>query len=407
MSAQEDQAAMQAELEELAGRMLSLLDRAREGGFELRLVPVAAAPDEPTEDLVLEPPPAAATPPAAASARPEPEHPRPPPSGPDWRGPLRALLSLLRGDRLVDEEEEDLAALVHDEARLRGFPKDIQVSLLQYAAARLRYLQERGMDDEHVRALMADITSYAERERCGFVHGPKRVSAPRTASWESDARGYLNRLYDRTLAEDDGETNVGRVIAAIETAIRDAAPFEELRPLLTSALRLGVGAANTRLVNLTAPFLGLMESVPELKALRSAIRTAERDARADPEPEAPALPPDWPWLAFTRGKRVVMIGGDPREPNRERIERAFGFDELSWMKTEFSPRSIQAARERVASGGTDFVIILRRFVGHDTDDQIIPACAQAGTPWISVPSGYGIERIRQEIERRIPRPAAT
>lgn len=406
MSEKEDPAALQAEFDELAGRLVSLLGRAREAGFELRLVRVPGSTEEPAVPIVREPEPVAGPPPAV-SARPEPECPRPPPSVPDWRGPLRALLPMLRTDRLGTEEQEDLAAFLDDAGRLRGFPRDVQVSLLEYVVARLRYLQERGMEDARVHALLASVTSYAERERCGFVHGPKRVSAPKSASWESDARACLNRLYDRALSEDDGEANVGRVLAVIEAAIRDAAPFEEVRPLVAAALRLGVGAANTRLVNLTAPFLGLMESFPELKALRSAIRTAERDARATPEADEPAISPDWPWLAFTRGKRVLMIGGDPREPNRERIERAFGFGELAWMKTEFSPRSIQAARERVTTGGADLVVILRRFVGHDTDDQIVPACAQTGTPWISVPSGYGIERIRQEIERRIPRPEPT
>lgn len=396
MSSQEDQAAMQAELDDLLGRLVSLLDRAREGGFELRLVRTPVSPAEPATSV-------ADPAPVPAPARQEPERPRPPPAS-DWRAQLRTMLPLLRTDRLGTEEEEDLSAFLDDATRLRAFPRDVQVSLLEYVAARLRYLRERGMDDAHVHSLMAAITSYAERERCGFVHGPKRVSAPKSASWESDARTHINRLYDRALSEDDGEANVGRVISIVEAAIRDAAPFEEVRPLVASALRIGVGAANMRLVNLTAPFLGLMEPFPDLKALRSAIRTAERDARPVADPEEPAIAPDWPWFAFTRGKRALMIGGDPREPNRERIERAFGFEELSWMKTEYSPRSIQAARERVTSGGADFVIILRRFVGHDTDDQIVPACAQAGTPWISVPSGYGIERIRQEIERRVPRP---
>ncbi|NBS42052.1 hypothetical protein EBS80_05355 [bacterium] len=336
----------------------------------------------------------------------EPVRSRPPAAPPatDWRGPLLSFLASLRPDRLPDEELEELDQLVRGKERLRGFPHHVQVSLLEYAAARLRYLQHRGVADARIQPFMAEIRSHADREGCGFVHGPKRTSGPTSSSWDSDARTHLNRLYDRALTDDAGRVNFGRAIAVIEELVRDAAPFEEVRPLIASAIRVGVPASNTRLVNLVAPFHGNMTDAPELRTLRGAIRTAERAARAPPEPEAPAIPADWPWLAFARGKRVVMIGGDPREPNRVRIEKAFAFGELVWEPTEFKPRSSDAVRDRISSGGVDFLIILRRFVGHDVDEKLIPVCETTGTPYVSVPNGYGIGRIRQEIEHRIPRP---
>lgn len=98
-----------------------------------------------------------------------------------------------------------------------------------------------------------------------------------------------------------------------------------------------------------------------------------------------------------------MVGDGPREPNRVRLEQAFGLGELAWEQAEHSRNSLQKVRDRVKAGSVDLVMILTRFVGRDSDHLILPACKDAGVPFVPVKSGYGVVGIRRAIERYAPR----
>lgn len=186
----------------------------------------------------------------------------------------------------------------------------------------------------------------------------------------------------------------------------DAAPAEvrsaicaQIRAEVSALLSDGMSARNNRLVRIVVPVADELTG-QDMRALRRAARALVAAAEApDDEAETSPIPDDWGWWPATRGRRGVMVGGDPREPNRIRLERAFGFAELAWEQAEHSRNSLQKVRERVRAGGVDLVLILTRFVGHDADQVIMPACREAGVPLVPVKTGYGVAGIRMAIER--------
>ena len=112
-----------------------------------------------------------------------------------------------------------------------------------------------------------------------------------------------------------------------------------------------------------------------------------------------ALPEDWAWWGRTEGRRAVILGGSPRETNRARLEQEFRFAELVWDPAEHKRNVLQRLRDRIRSGGVDLVIVLRRFVGHDTDDVVVRACKDSGTDWVHVEHGYGVNQVQAAVER--------
>jgi len=99
-----------------------------------------------------------------------------------------------------------------------------------------------------------------------------------------------------------------------------------------------------------------------------------------------------------KGKQAGVVGGDARDHARRRILETFQFESLDWVETDHS-RKLQALRDAIESGRYDLVIVLRRFIGHDVDRIVLPACKAADVAWASVDHGYGITQVRQALER--------
>ena len=137
----------------------------------------------------------------------------------------------------------------------------------------------------------------------------------------------------------------------------------------------------------------------ELKQLVEPKKQHEPEPEeSDPEavePEVHALPLDWPWWPLTQGKFAVMIGGEPREHARQRIQEVFGFIELEWVQMDRA----QNLANRVDKQTVEMVILVRSLLGHRIDDIVLPPCRRTGTPWVSVERGYGVNQIRLAIER--------
>jgi hypothetical protein len=323
----------------------------------------------------------------------------------DMRLSILELTACASSRPTSNEQKRGATELLKDKGRMCGLPGEIQRLLYDHLAARLRALQGR-TDGRDIPNLMARICRQAKEIRCGYVYGLSHAHRPKTASWDADADERRQDLYRRALTDEHGAFNQERLLGIVRAVVSDAAPFDEIRPLLTFGLQLGMDGSDRRLARLCAPFFAEMGKDAELKPLRLAVKKFERaDAReSKDESEPPPVPSDWPWLAVTKGKRAILVGGEPREPNRKRIERAFGFARLDWARTERNNHSVRSVQESVGSRGADLVVILTDFMGHPTYDQVTRSCDLAGTPWISI-HGYGIARIKLEIERRIPRPA--
>ena len=239
------------------------------------------------------------------------------------------------------------------------------------------------------------------------MSGLSRTHRPRRGTWEADADSFFERLYEMMPTPTEDPPNLQRKLEEVSGLVKELteAPEEvrsavaaQLRREVSALLGSGTSARHPRLVHIVAPAAEHFDS-PDFRVLRRAIRD-DQDAAGDDEPEGESpLPPDWAWWTRTRGKRAVMVGGSPRELNRARLEKTFGFAELDWMPAEFRRNSLQTVRDGVRNGGVDIVILLRSFVGHDADQVILPACREHDVGWVSVEQGYGVVRVKQGIER--------
>jgi hypothetical protein len=113
--------------------------------------------------------------------------------------------------------------------------------------------------------------------------------------------------------------------------------------------------------------------------------------------EEEVIDPAWPLFNNVRGSRAIIVGGDPREPNRERLERAFQLGSLEWPSID-GPRKVDAVVERIHSGAYDLVIVLQPYVAHREAEPIHAAAKITSTPW-ALAAGYGVTAVRLALER--------
>lgn len=329
----------------------------------------------------------------------------------EWGPQLTRILGGLSPGRDDEAELDRVHAVVGECQTWVIFPPDVQRGLIAHTAARLRILQERGMRDRRIDQAFLTLTAYSARERPGFVIGLNRTHKPVRGAWQDDADNYWDRLVSYLPSEDTPSPNHEKILANLEKLVREiefapvaarsAVASQTIREFRT-ALESGISARDPRLVRLAAPFVEQLQS-REFRNLRRAIREEQEAANEPEEAEASTeevyLPPEWGWWGRTKGRRALMIGGSPRELNRARLEKVFGFSSLEWLPAEHRRNSLVSVRNRVRAGGVDVVLILRSFVGHDADEIILPACRETGVDWVHVDQGYGVVRVRQAIER--------
>lgn len=243
-------------------------------------------------------------------------------------------------EECVQSEYALLVRMIEDLPGWVFFTGEIQRLLLSIATCRGRQLQEMN------RALPLDpvfhrLSQFSQQEKPGFVHGLARHHLPKHGSWFKDA---------------------GHAWRELKQLVEPKKPHEP-----------------------PAPHEPQTPHEPE----------AEETDPGSAEPEANALPQDWPWWPLTRGKFAVMIGGEPREHARQRLQEVFGFIDLEWVPMDRA----QNLANRVDKRTVEMVILVRSLLGHRIDDIVLPACRRTATPWISVERGYGANQIRLAIER--------
>jgi hypothetical protein len=118
---------------------------------------------------------------------------------------------------------------------------------------------------------------------------------------------------------------------------------------------------------------------------------------ASDDADEPEIDPAWRLLPLVRGRKAIVLGGDPREPNRERLERAFQLASLEWPAID-GPRKVDSAVGRIGKGAYGLVLVLQPFVAHKESEPIIDAAKAAGTLWALV-EGYGVASVRLGLER--------
>lgn len=378
-------------------------------------------PPRPRAEPAPEPPPSAAPEPPRPVARVE------PPEAPRAPQPVIPVAELLEPMGQVPDQLTSSAAVADELQRLiqsiqphltdawSAHDKVIQRALVGHVVARARRVQDEIPSGLVAPSSIPDLdrvfstmTAYSKREQPGFVFGLMRSHTPVHGSWRQDARAWLQDLEPK-LAEEQAEPST-QALAALETLLDDDDQDDgiDLADDITAAalacIEAGVDPEDLRLVRLLKPRYELLKKHTEFKKLRKAIREFEvLDQEFESEMKSPvrAVPADWPFRDQVGGKRVSVLGGSEVAPDaRERIQKAFELDVLDWVTLDHD-RNVELLGEAIRGGTVEMVLVLRRFVGHDADDRVQPACEEAGVPYVAVEGGYGVAAIRMALERAL------
>jgi hypothetical protein len=171
--------------------------------------------------------------------------------------------------------------------------------------------------------------------------------------------------------------------------------IDELRALLADSR-----AERTALRDEVA---ALREELADQRAEREAIE----EALASSSPALDEGPPgavDADVLAVTRGKRVLVIGGQgARDAHARAMAEKLELGALEWLTSERNQSSPFARlRERIRPGAFDLVLYLTGYTSHRAN-RAVADCKAAGLPVVYLPRGYSLAQVVQGIREQIVR----
>jgi len=135
----------------------------------------------------------------------------------------------------------------------------------------------------------------------------------------------------------------------------------------------------------------------EIPTARKNPPTRKKKERAVVEEEPSLVEADWPLLPITRGKTALIVGGAPKEPNRDRLETYLRLATLDWPDID-GPRKVEAVAQRIAKGAYDLVIVNQSMISHPEAERVLDAAKASRTRWAMV-DGYGVTAVRVGLER--------
>ena len=291
------------------------------------------------------------------------------------------------------------------------FPRGIQHAVTGLFAARLRRLQDEAPPEVKVvvkiqlKADFSSLTTFSTDQQPGWVAGLGRGNTPENGgSWTAEAEhwwGLLQHELGGAVMESEiGTLNPEVALQELTESIDEGADGLQIRRGAIRALNAGVTAEDNRLTRMLIPHLDALTGDKGLKRLRRAVRavTTSPGQGDAPEPADVPLPADWPLWSITRGKTAILVGGEPREAPRARIQAAFEFETLLWAHSS-DIRAMQRLADRIHGGSPDLVILLARFISHKVTDILMPALRDGQVAWASVERGYGVTAIQRALER--------
>lgn len=257
-------------------------------------------------------------------------------------GPPRAL------DIDVDEELDGLDRVGREPlaAEWAALPRVPQQQWLGLLVARARAVKAvaglSASQRDRWKTIITRYPAWAAEHRPGHVNGLQLNHGPIGASWLEDAKQLWGSLAE-ILASESGAPSHARALAK-KKAPRDEASSGDLRQ---------------------------------------------------------TIDPGWPLWSLVRGRRALMVGGDPREPNRARLEHFFEFASLEWPDID-GPRRTEAVVARIKKRTVEVVVVLQGFVDHAQAEPIISAAKAHDVTWV-LAEGYGVTAIRNAFERFHPK----
>jgi hypothetical protein len=177
-------------------------------------------------------------------------------------------------------------------------------------------------------------------------------------------------------------------LLALKVPPSDAALRENLLPLVESELELppeymGEGSGMRQ----------VLDQVGRYVESSSADRNAEADA---PDGDAGESAGDVAEVArLLRGRRVVLIGGEPRPAAKAALERAFGLSELDWLSAP-AHSSFWNFEPAIARADTAVVLLMIRWSSHSFGE-VRSICERFGKPLVRLPAGYNASQVAHQV----------
>lgn len=274
-------------------------------------------------------------------------------------GDIRELNNMIN----IVDEVDGLENITSAECRTQWplMSKPMQRAWLAMLVARTRAVKDATTTNpglrERIKTFILHFPAYAKTYQPGYVNGLQVSHNPENGSWRDDALHFWAQLKQMTLPP--------------------PAPPE---PELTED-----ESPNT-LSPVAAPPSSAVVPPP---ASSTSIEEASE--------EAPVIDSQWPLWSLVRDKRGILLGGEPREPARVRLENAFAMAELEWIPGD-NPRRLDSVVERVTQHKVDIVFVLQQWTAHKVTNKLIDACKTSGVPWALVGS-YSIKAIRMGLDR--------
>ncbi len=348
---------------------------------------------------------------------------------PDPVGPPPDILGADPGIPAVDADRARLdaeMAWLEDQGNLlprwRDSSAPLQHAILSWLTARARWCQEllgEGEEADHVARLFPKLSAFSKRERPGFVYGLRRDHRAQSESWHHDCEGWraqvIEHMHTEVLAEaaEDHDRNPERALARLEEVLAGEPTNRDIVVATAEALEMRVRADDPRLLRLVADRGDALAGDPRFKRVRRAVRAwagEDPDATADDTTlfadsslfgDVPSLSTDQIAHLDARAAnlRILIVGGEPREVHRQRLQMATGVAALEWAPATRAGGTgkLQSTAESIRQGSWDGVVLLPRFCGHDVDAVLVPACKASQTPWLHLRGGYGVGPMREAV----------
>ena len=235
------------------------------------------------------------------------------------------------------------------------------------------------------------LTRMSKEQMPGFIPEFARGTTPPQGNWEyyiEDAREELARAARaasrrvRTKIQVDEAAYINEIRRIVADDSGDDLSFEaDFCEAVHDAL-LALGADNPSLLEIISPFADVVDRDDRLTSLvrRLPVASTREGGRVPTEV-----------LAWTKGKRGLIVGGQPNADAKATLESAFQFESLEWIASDGAPNGSLVNRCR--QGTLDFIIVLIRFVSHSMSEGISVACRGVPTKLVKVHRGYGVSQV--------------
>ncbi len=100
-----------------------------------------------------------------------------------------------------------------------------------------------------------------------------------------------------------------------------------------------------------------------------------------------------------KGKRVLLLGGDPRPYQKDKIEHELGLSYLWWIETRANT-SVERLERVIAGDDFDLVVIALRWARYRFSG-LVNTCSNRGIPFLRMPGGISPAQILHQASLQV------